>query len=96
MNNDFGPLFESQLNAVRSSTTNDDLQIFGGKIRSIPVEKFSTQVGPTCGLVAVRVAASALKLDYVPEVEELLGFCREKNYTKNGECFSGFVYANWI
>lgn len=87
---DFGPLFASQLDAIRSYEDN----YFGGKIKSRSIQKFDTQVGPTCGLVAVRVAASALKLESIPTVNELLAFCQKHKYTKNGECFSGLHSNN--
>jgi hypothetical protein len=87
--NDYGPLFNAQLDAIRR--IGDD-QLIGGRIKVFPVKRFETQVGPTCGFVGIRVAAMTLDCGRVPSVEEMLSFCREKNYTKNGECFS----ADWL
>lgn len=81
--NGYGPLFEAQLYSVCN-----EFQACGGKFRILSVGKFDTQIGPTCGLVAVRVAAMALKCPDTPSVGDLLEFCQQKGYTRNGECFS--------
>ncbi|KAI6190014.1 hypothetical protein M3Y97_00070900 [Aphelenchoides bicaudatus] len=91
MNNNYGPLFNAQLDAVCS-----DFEIFGGRIKSLEVGKFETQSGPTCGLVAVRIAALALKCKDVPSVSELLNYSQQKGYTKHGESFSVDWLANIV
>lgn len=83
---DFGPLFNAQLDLIRTSKTDD--QFFGGKILMNSCKGFGIQEGPTCGLVAIQIAALALELDYVPSVAELFEFCKQERYTKNGESFS--------
>lgn len=80
----YGPLFNAQLEAVCS-----DFQVFGGKIRALSVGEFETQSGPTCGLVAIRIAALALKCENLPTVSDLLNYGQQQGYTKNGESFSG-------
>ena len=82
--NNHGPLFEAQLNAV----CNNNVQMYGGQIKSLRVGKFDTQIGPTCGLISIQVAAIALECDNIPKIESLIEFCQKNQYTKNGECFS--------
>lgn len=85
MNLDHGPLFASQLDFIRSRHDN----YVGGIIRTLHVKGLETQIGPTCGLVAIRISALALEAKYIPTVDEMLRFCQQNQYTKNGECFSG-------
>jgi hypothetical protein len=85
MDFDHGPLFASQLDFIRFQNDN----YIGGRIRTLNVKGFETQIGPTCGLVGVRIVAIALKADYIPKIDEMLRFCQINQYTKNGECFSG-------
>lgn len=79
MSGDYGVLFSSRLQALGS----------GGAIKLLHVGRFETQIGPTCGLVAVRIGAMALGVEMPPTVDDLLDFSLRNNYTKNGECFSG-------
>lgn len=47
------------------------------------------QEGPTCGLVALLMAADALKLNHSYNLTNLLETAQAKGYTEMGEMFSG-------
>lgn len=47
------------------------------------------QEGPTCGLVALLMAADAMKLNHSYDLIKLLDAAKERGFTQMGEMFSG-------
>ncbi|KAI6230185.1 hypothetical protein M3Y99_01085300 [Aphelenchoides fujianensis] len=72
---DHGPLFAARPEA-------------GGRFKSRPIVGFARQVGPTCGLVGVQIAARAIGCERIPTVDEQLEFARSREFSEHGECFS--------
>ncbi|KAI6213421.1 hypothetical protein M3Y94_00148200 [Aphelenchoides besseyi] len=88
--NDHGPLFVSRLRSVLIA---QDLETeYGGYYKSTPIRDYDLQIGPTCGLVSIQIAARSLMLEVIPSVDELMDFAVDNQFTTYGECFS----AEWM
>ncbi|KAI6199657.1 Y43F8B.1b-like protein [Aphelenchoides besseyi] len=88
--NDHGPLFVSRLRSVLIA---EDFETeYGGYYKSTPVRDYDLQIGPTCGLVSIQIAARSLMLPVIPSVDELMRFALNNQFTTYGECFS----AEWM
>lgn len=56
--------------------------------------KLRIQAGPSCGLVALQMAAEHLRNESLPKSLDLLSLAKQRQYTLQGEMFSAFELMN--